>query len=59
VIRIGWHETFDRDRAARFIENMRTFDTTTAPIRGFRKSSPGYVITAKASTGCSVAISSA
>jgi hypothetical protein len=25
-IRDGWHETFDRERAARFIENMRTFD---------------------------------
>jgi hypothetical protein len=26
VVRIGWHENFDRERAARFIENMRTYD---------------------------------
>jgi hypothetical protein len=25
-IRDGWHESFDRERAARFIENMHTFD---------------------------------
>jgi hypothetical protein len=25
-IRDGWHEAFDRERAAQFIENMRTFD---------------------------------
>jgi hypothetical protein len=25
-IRDGWHESFDRERAARFIENMQTFD---------------------------------
>jgi hypothetical protein len=25
-IREGWHESFDRDRAAQFIENLRTFD---------------------------------
>jgi hypothetical protein len=25
-IREGWHETFDRERAARFLENVRTFD---------------------------------
>jgi hypothetical protein len=25
-IREGWHENFDRERAARFIENMRTYE---------------------------------
>jgi hypothetical protein len=36
-VRDGWHESFDRERAARFIENMQTFDEEDGADPRFRE----------------------